>query len=128
MRSLIRKIFFWKLEDIFLDIGANVGIYSIPAAKMCSQVFCVELDPANIYILHSNIYLNNVTDKTVILPFAAGDKKKLEKIYYRDFSIGDALQSVGKEQLLPTVKNNPYPGKLIANRSWISNIWKLISI
>lgn len=95
-------------NDVFLDVGANVGTYSIPAAKLGATVLSLELDPANNYILHSNTVINDLCDKITILPFAAGNANGVEKIYYRDFSVGDALQSVGRDQILPTKKNNPF--------------------
>ena len=92
-----------KPNDIFLDIGANVGMYTIPAASICQQVYACELDPVNIGILKENIHLNKAHGKVVILPFAASDKMELVDIYYRDFSKGDALQSVGRESPFRTI-------------------------
>lgn len=95
-------------KDTFLDIGANVGTYSIPAAKRASQVIAIELDPNNLFCLHRNVHLNNVHHKVIIVPFAAGTQKSILPIFYRDMSLGDALQSVGKEQSLPTKKPCPF--------------------
>ena len=94
--------------DVFLDVGANVGTYTIPAAYRCGKVFAVELDPANIFCLHNNILLNNLQDNCVILPFAAGSRLSVESVFYRDISLGDALQSIGREQILGTIKPNPH--------------------
>lgn len=93
----------FSADDVFLDIGANVGMYTIPAATVCKQVFSCELDPINIGILKENIHLNNAHAKVVILPFAATDNFELVDIYYRDFSKGDALQSVGRESPFQTI-------------------------
>lgn len=98
----------FSYTDIFLDIGANVGMYTVPAATRCAQVFAIELDPSNLFFLHNNLILNNLEHKCIILPFAAGSDAKLESIFYRDISVGDALQSVGREQLLKTHKPNPH--------------------
>lgn len=81
--------------DVFLDIGANVGTYTIPAALKADAVYACELDPINIGLLKENIHLNKVYGKVVILPFACAENTGVENIYYRDFSRGDALQSVG---------------------------------
>jgi len=95
-------------NDIFLDIGANVGIYSLAALSKGSFVYCAELDPKNLSILFENIYLNKFNDNSIIIPFALGDKKKISKIYYRDFSVGDALQSIDKESKLPIIYNKKF--------------------
>ena len=94
--------------DVFLDIGANVGTYSIPAALLTKLVIAIELDPANVFCLNSNIHYNKLHDKVIIIPLAAGSSKEIIDIHYRDFSIGDALQSMRTTQVLPTVKPNPY--------------------
>jgi FkbM family methyltransferase len=95
-------------SDVFLDIGANVGTYSIPAALLSSRVYAVELDPANCYLLKENIIENKVNDRVIIFPFPASDSLEMLEVYYRDRALGDALQSVGKPQALRTIKPAPY--------------------
>lgn len=91
-------------NDIFLDIGANVGTYTIPGALQSKLTYACELDPINIGILKENIFLNSLTNKVVIFPFPAADSHLLANIFYRDFSKGDALQSIGHESPLNTVE------------------------
>jgi len=95
-------------SDIFLDIGANVGTYSVPAAILAKRVYSVELDPANCYLLKENIIENKVNDKVILFPFPASDRVEMLEIYYRDRGLGDALQSVGRPQVLQTLNPDPY--------------------
>lgn len=95
-------------KDIFLDIGANIGIYTIPAAVNAKLVYACELDLLNTGILKENIYLNNLNQKIIILPFPALSNNTTSKIYYRDFSKGDALQSINKKSLLNTNLGKSY--------------------
>ena len=78
------------------------GIYSVAVASKGLLVYSAELDPKNISILFENIHLNKLHKNCLILPFALNDKNEIVKIYYRDFSIGDALQSLKKKSKLPT--------------------------
>lgn len=94
--------------DVFLDVGANVGMYSIAAATIAERVISVELDPSNLYCLYANMNFNHLQNKIIVIPIAASALKKLQPIYYRDFSLGDALQSVGRVQRLPTKSPNPH--------------------
>jgi hypothetical protein len=89
-------------KDIFLDIGANIGIYTIPAAANAKLVYACELDLLNTATLKENIYLNNLNHKIIILPFPALSNNKISKIYYRNFSKGDALQSINRKTLFNT--------------------------
>ncbi len=81
-------------NDVVLDVGANVGIYTIPIAKKVQTVYACELDPLNIAILKENMFLNAVTENIVVLPFACGDAAKIVDVKFRDLAYGDALQLI----------------------------------
>lgn len=52
-------------DDVFYDIGANTGLYTLFAAKSCSEVFAFEPYPPNISSLKENISRNNTYNVTV---------------------------------------------------------------
>ena len=56
-----------------LDVGANIGIYTLLAAKRGARVFAIEADPENAQLLRHNIEINGFTDKVTVLEFAALD-------------------------------------------------------
>ena len=62
-------------ESIFWDIGANIGLYSIYAAKKnrC-RVFSFEPLVFNLEFLARNISLNSLTSLVCLVPVAVGDK------------------------------------------------------
>jgi FkbM family methyltransferase len=105
---LIEWIRNFSSDDIFLDIGANVGTYSVAALSKGSFVYSIEMDLNNSAVLFENIFLNKFYNKSVILPFGVGSKDNLESIFYRDFTVGDCLQSIGREAQIPTIKKNPF--------------------
>jgi len=61
-------------SDIFLDIGAHVGIYSIKLASKVSKVIALEPEPKNYGFLYKNVFANNLRSKVIPLPIAASDK------------------------------------------------------
>lgn len=81
-------------NDVVLDVGANVGMYTVPIAKKVKTVYACELDPLNVAILKENIFLNSVIDKVVILPFACGESAEIVDVKFRDLAYGDALQLI----------------------------------
>ena len=81
-------------DDVVLDVGANVGMYTVPIAKKTQTVYACELDPLNIAILKENLFLNSVTENVVVLPFACGDSAKVVNVKFRDLAYGDALQLI----------------------------------
>jgi len=100
---MIRWLESFNENDVFLDIGANVGTYTIPGAIEAKMTYACELDPMNVSLLKENIFLNDLHSKVVILPFAAGRTTEVIDVFYRDFSRGDALQSIGRESPFNTV-------------------------
>ena len=87
-------------NDVVLDVGANVGIYTVPIAQRAQRVYACELDPLNVAILKENIVLNGVQQKVTVLPFACGRSAELVDVTFRDLAYGDALQLIdGGEDL-----------------------------
>ena len=78
--------------DVVLDIGANVGTYSVLIADKVKTVYACELDSLNVAILKENLYLNNLLDKVKIIPLACGGKTGIVDVKFRSLSYGDALQ------------------------------------
>jgi len=60
-----------KEGDIFLDVGAHVGIYAVKLARKVSKVIALEPEPQNYGFLYRNILVNGLGDKIIALPVAA---------------------------------------------------------
>jgi FkbM family methyltransferase len=64
---------------VALDIGANVGLYTIPLARKAKEVggraVVVEAMPANAARLRENLSLNDVLDVTTVIEAAVGQKR-----------------------------------------------------
>lgn len=54
-----------------LDVGANIGIYTLLAAKRGARVFSIEADPRNVEALRHNVKLNGFDKRVTIFPMAA---------------------------------------------------------
>jgi len=60
--------------DIFVDVGANIGYYSLLASRLVSQtgrVYAIEASPTILRLLEGNIALNHATNVEVIHAIAA---------------------------------------------------------
>jgi FkbM family methyltransferase len=62
--------------DVFLDIGANAGFYSLIAAAQgfAKEVIAFEPDPGNRARLIANIAANGMSEDIWVLDYALGDK------------------------------------------------------
>lgn len=70
-------------DDVFIDVGANIGYYSILAGKIVGekgQVIALEPIPDTVKVLNLNIELNNLRNIKVI-PKAAWSDSSLLTIY-----------------------------------------------
>ena len=80
-----------KADDIFYDIGANIGVYSILAASRAGKggrVYAFEPHGANFARLIDNIALNNF--QQVVFPnnFALNDQEGLFSFNYKSGDVG----------------------------------------
>ena len=56
-------------NSVFFDVGANIGLYSIYAAKAVgAEVYSFEPSVFNLPVLAKNIYLNDLSDSIAIFP------------------------------------------------------------
>jgi FkbM family methyltransferase len=67
-------------QDKFLDIGANIGIYSLYAAKKDLQVYAFEPQALNFAELYTNIYLNDLQHKITGYGIALTDVNSIEHL------------------------------------------------
>lgn len=80
-----------KPGGIFIDIGANIGFYTVLAAKIVGEtgkVIAFEPDPKNIEILKKNIAENKLNN-VVIEQKAVGERNGVISLYQSEHNAGD---------------------------------------
>jgi FkbM family methyltransferase len=82
-------------SDVFWDIGANIGIYSLYAALKKVKVVSFEPSPSNYYLLSRNIEINKMDNDISALCIAFNDDTKLDSFYMSDTNLGSALNNFG---------------------------------
>ncbi|UZN08562.1 FkbM family methyltransferase [Leptospira santarosai] len=83
-------------NSIFWDIGANIGLYSIYAAKQKNtKVFSFEPSVFNLELLARNIFLNQLSDRVTIVPLPLSDQLSINKLRMTSMEWGGALSSFG---------------------------------
>jgi FkbM family methyltransferase len=77
---------------IFIDLGANKGLYSIIAAKNsnCEKVISFEPVPSTYDFLIKNCSLNNISKKCDLYNLAVSDICEVKKIYFNKLHSGKA--------------------------------------
>ncbi len=105
---LVQKVFEPKQGEVFVDVGAHIGLYTLRAAREVGptgRVIAVEPDPQSYCILKDNVALNNLHN--VLVVNAALSDASGQKTFYActDPSLsGFELQSNARLREVRTVK------------------------
>ncbi|MFN2499552.1 MAG: FkbM family methyltransferase [Pyrinomonadaceae bacterium] len=90
---------FMKPGDTFYDIGANVGAYSLIAAKFFAgavKVYAFEPAFLNFSQLCRNLFLNGCQEIVIPLPVALSHSTKIDEFNYHDLIPGGSLHTLGE--------------------------------
>jgi len=82
-------------SDVFFDVGANVGAYSIYAARRGSMVTAFEPEASNFAVLNRNIRLNGLDGVVTAYPIAISDSVRLDALRLHAAEPGAALHVFG---------------------------------
>ena len=86
--------------DVIFDIGANIGQYSLYAAKRLDarcRILAFEPEALNFAKLNRNIVLNDLVDVIVAYPIAISNRTAVDTFYSKTFSAGASLHALGRE-------------------------------
>ena len=84
-------------DELLLDVGANVGMYSILAAVGRGvQVIACEPESQNYGLLNRNILMNNAGGRITSYCLALSDCCGLDSFYLSDFKPGGSCHTVGE--------------------------------
>ena len=93
--------------DNFYDIGANVGTYSIYAARKCKLVVAIEPESSNYAVLNKNIFLNALDRKVQALNLALHSDETLSILHINNFQPGKSGHSFQVEIEAPVDSGEP---------------------
>lgn len=84
--------------DVFVDIGANVGMYTVlAAAGRGAQVYAFEPEAQNFAQLNRNILINRISDLAVAYPLALTDEAKVDRLYLSAYGLGGSCHTFGED-------------------------------
>ena len=88
-----------KPGEVFYDVGANIGLYSIFVAKRLNggtQVYSFEPESQNYASLNRNVYLNGLSECVTTLCLALSDTSCMNRFYVRGhLRAGEAIHQFG---------------------------------
>lgn len=79
------------------DVGANIGLYSVYAAKKRNcRVWAFEPSVFNLELLARNIFANGLTEQVCIVPLALSDQLRSSQMHITSTEWGGALSTFDK--------------------------------
>lgn len=114
LTDYIKKNIKLEKDDIMLDVGANLGWYSLLCEKLFpgSKVYSFEPDPLNFSLLADNLKLNN-SKNVNIYQMAVSDREDIMKLYLYD------NKNRGRHSLLPINDGQTIDVKTITLNSFV---------
>ena len=86
----------FERSDNLLDIGANIGLYSLYAASKGNNVRSLEPDALNFALLNLHILDNELEQNIIAYPYAINDKRAISLLNIQNYQWGGANSSFGR--------------------------------
>src|SRR5690606_33473074 len=88
--------------DCFIDIGANIGFFTVALGDRYKSAISVEPDPLNTPYLFKNICINNISQKVIIVISPLADVG-IDRVHWSSNQLNPALSSAGSVTQYPQV-------------------------
>lgn len=108
---------FFKKGDVFYDVGANVGAYSLVASGFCHgdiKIYAFEPGFLNFSQLCKNVFTNSMEQSITPMQVALSNTTGMEVFNYENLITGGAIHTLGKpvdykgESFKPVVKQQVF--------------------
>jgi FkbM family methyltransferase len=87
-----------KAGDVFYDVGANIGLYSLMAIKQGLQTFAFEPESQNFAVLIRNMAMNNLTrQQMVAFPFCISNSERVDTLRLSSLIAGGSCHSFASD-------------------------------
>jgi FkbM family methyltransferase len=88
----------FRPDEVYVDIGANVGMYAIYAGVVGARVFAFEPEALNYAELNKNIYVNNLHGRVTAYNMAITDVADISVLYLSAFSFAGSHHDFGENR------------------------------
>ena len=90
--------------QVFFDIGANIGVFTIYAALRHPQARIIAFEPeyANLHLLRDNVIRNQLQKRVEVYSIALSNRNGLSQLHIQDVTPGAALHTESRTALRQT--------------------------
>lgn len=86
-----------KPGETFFDVGANMGQYTLVAAKQGLRVIAFEPEAQNFALLIRNLAMNKFASEVVAFPFCISDVEKIDTLRLSNLMTGGSCHSFASD-------------------------------
>ena len=86
-----------KPGEVFYDVGANIGLYTLLAAKQGLCVFSFEPESQNFSVLVRNLAMNTFDVPPVAFPFCISDSERVDTLRLSSLIAGGSCHSFASD-------------------------------
>lgn len=95
--STIEWIARFQADEVLVDVGANVGMYTVWAAKTRGvRVYAFEPEAQNYALLNRNVVLNDLGERVRAYCLALSDVEGFSELHLSDLKAGGSCHSLGE--------------------------------
>lgn len=111
-----------KEGDLFIDIGSNIGLYTLTCAPLCN-VIAIEPNPATFAKLEKNIAFNNLANKVTLIRSAVSSRSGFIR-FHCDPQHNNSCILIGASQgiQVPTITLDSFSNLIDSNRRVVIKI------
>lgn len=80
-------------DGLFIDLGANIGFYTLSIAKSGAEVLAIEPNPKALERLRFNVQVNDFSSKVTIVPLGVGDPGEFQLMSSGDLGSANIRQN-----------------------------------
>lgn len=85
--------------EVFYDVGANIGLYTLLAAKQGLHVFAFEPESQNYAVLIRNLAMNGLTkEQAIAFPFCISDGERVDTLRLSSLIAGGSCHSFASDK------------------------------
>jgi len=122
-RDLINR--YLPQDGVFLDIGANAGIYSLTAAKRLNdtgRVLSIEPNPEVLKRLEHNLKINKFSQRAIIEPIGISDSEGSFSLLLDDSNLGGSSLVTKRSETGGEINVRCYPLLTVLQKNKISHV------
>lgn len=109
-------------QGTFVDLGANIGFYSLSIAATGAKVIAVEPNPKTLARLRFNVAINDFAEKVTVVPFGIGEEGEFELISSGDLGSASIRPNQTKNDRTIVTKIRTRPLLNILNEAGVQSI------